>query len=449
MTIGGSDSGGGAGIQADIKTFSALGVHGTSVITAITAQNSLSIEDIKGVSVEVVKAQMEAIMSDEATSADFAKTGMLYNAEIVEVVASLLKKYNLPFVLDPVMKAGSGRSLLEDNALDAIIKHLLPICFVITPNVEEASIISGMEIKDKGDAKEAAVKIAKLGARAVIIKGGHFVEEIKRGRATDLVYDGEFREISMVYVGNKRVHGAGCTFSAALAAELAKGKGLYEAARIAKKFTHDAILNGYKTDNCLITEQSRRLYKDADRYYVWREVREALRMLEEEKGFRELIPEVGTNIGMAIEKARDKDDVAAIDGRIVPTKEGIRAGCVDFGVSDHVARLILAAMRYDERKRSAINIRYSPEILEACKRAGMAIASFDRSKEKEVEEGKTMEWGVKEAVKEAKEKGIDRFPDVVFDTGGIGKEAMIRIFGSSAKEVASKVKMIIRRGSTA
>ena len=437
MTVGGSDCSGGAGIQADIKTFSALGVYGTSVLTAITAQNSYGVQAKHEVPVELVEAQIESIMSDKGIAVDYAKTGMLYSSAMIEVVAKHLKKHKIPFVLDPVMKAGSGGILLADNALNTLIELLIPICEIVTPNVPEASFISGWEIRNKEDAKEAAVKIHKMGAHAVIIKGGHLEQETAAGKATDLIYDGEFEEISSEYIKSKKgkiVHGAGCSFSAALTAELAKGKDLRDAAASAKKFVHDSISYGEELSNLIVVNQVHGLRKDADRYFVRENVKEAVRMLKNTPNFKNFVPEVGTNIGMAIESAESEHDVAAVDGRIVLTKEGIHTGCIDFGVSNHVARMILAMMKQDKEKRSAINVKYSAEIIEACKETEMRISSFERGKEPFGE--KTMEWGVREASKEFP-------PDVIFDLGAVGKEPMVRVFGNTAVKVVERVKRIM------
>ena len=431
MTIGGSDCSGGAGIQADIKTFSAFGVHGTSVLTAITAQNSDGVQAIQEVPVKIVEQQLESIMSDIAV--DYAKTGMLYSAEIIAVAATQLKRYDVPFVLDPVMKAGAGGILLEDNALNTLIELLIPICAVVTPNVPEASRISGLEIRNIEDAKLAALKINEMGASAVIIKGGHLEHEIAAGKATDLIYDGEFERISTSMIKQEKiVHGAGCTFSAALTAELAKGTTLHDAATSAKKFVYNAILCGEELPNLIVVNQS--LRKDADRYFVLENVKEAVTMLKETPNFKKHIPEVGTNIGMAIADAESEHDVAAVDGRIIAAKEGVHAGCVDFGVSSHVARLILTMMKHDKTKRSAINLKYTSELIEACEELGLTVSSFDRAKEPAG--AKTMDWGVREA-------SVVFSPDVVYDLGAVGKEPMVRIFGNTAVEVASKVKGIM------
>ncbi len=451
MTIGGSDCSGGAGIQADIKTFSALGVYGTSVITAITAQNASGVQAKHEVPVELVESQIQSIMSEASAkgiTVDYAKTGMLYSSVMIETVAKQLKRHKIPFVVDPVMKAGSGGILLADNALNTLVKLLLPICVVVTPNVPEASFISGLEIRDKEDAKDAAVKIHELGASAVIIKGGHLAQEIAAGKATDLIYDGEFEELSGEYIKpekGKIIHGAGCSFSAALTAALAKGENLRHAAASAKKFVHDAIAGGEELSNMIVLNQARELRKNADQYFVLENVKEAVRKLKSISDFKRLVPEVGTNIGMAIEGAESERDVAAVDGRIISAKEGIYAERVVFGASSHVARMILAMMALtgDKNRRSAINIKYSVQIIDACKRAGFVISSFER--EHEPTGVKTMDWGVREAIKNLSSEGRQRrqVPDVIYDLGAVGKEPMTRIFGDTALEVAEKVNKIM------
>jgi len=473
MTIGGSDCSGGAGIQADIKTFSALGVYGTSVITAVTAQNASGVQAKHEVPVELVESQIQSIMSEASAkgiTVDYAKTGMLYSSVMIETVAKQLKIHKIPFVVDPVMKAGSGGILLADNALNTLVKLLLPICEVVTPNVPEASCISGLEIRDKEDAKDAAIKIHELGASAVIIKGGHLGQETAAGKATDLIYDGEFEELSGEYIKpekGKIIHGAGCSFSAALTAALAKGENLRHAAASAKKFVHDAIAAGEELSNMIVLNQARELRKNADRYFVLENVKEAVRKLKSIPDFKRLVPEVGTNIGMAIEGAESERDVAAVAGRIfipIHAKEVTHGETVDFGASSHVARMILAMMAMTGGKniRSAINIKYSVQIIDACKRAGLVISSFER--EHEPTGAKTMDWGVREAIRNLflrgalphdpaspvrayrkalpKEK-VEFLPDVIYDLGAVGKEPMTRIFGDTALEVAEKVNKIM------
>lgn len=436
LTIAGSDSSGGAGIQADLKTFAALDVGGASVITALTAQNSRGVHAVHEVPVEIVEAQLAAIMDDTGLAVDYAKTGMLYSPAIIETVAAALGRYRIPFVLDPVMMAGSGGSLLEEDAVQTLVKQLVPRCTVITPNVPEARALAGLEeIRTLEAAQAAARAIHLLGAPAVIITGGHLEDERAAGWATDLLYDGEFTPLRLPAVQTERVvHGGGCTFSAALAAELAKGMPLRDAAAAAKRFVHQAIAGGAEAATMLVVEPLHAIRTDADRYAVLSSVTAAVRLLSSLDGLAELLPEVGTNIGMAIEDARSEQDVAAVDGRIIRTTDGVRAGCVAFGASDHVARLILAMMARDSACRSAVNLRYTPAILTACRLLGMAISSFERADEPAA--ARTMAWGVGEASRAS-------VPEVIYDLGAVGKEPMVRIFGRTAVDVAEKVMRIV------
>ena len=258
LTIGGSDSGGGAGIQADIKTFSVLGVHGTSAITAITAQNTLGVQHVFGLEPVVVTAQLCSITNDFHVA--YAKTGMLYSAEIVSAVAKHIKETGIPLVVDPVIDAEAGGNLLRPDAVAALMKSLLPLARVVTPNIFEARALAGIEVKDVDSAKIAARRIADLGPRAVIIKGGHL-------DCTDLVLeDGEVHLLKgeRVTGGN---HGVGCTYSASLTAFLAKGHSLIEAAAKAKQFAAQAISMSMDIGRGVgPVDQAGRLREEADRF---------------------------------------------------------------------------------------------------------------------------------------------------------------------------------------
>lgn len=239
MTIAGSDSGGGAGIQADLKTFQELGVFGTSAITALTAQNTLGVEGIFPTTADFVKQQIEVVFNDLPVKA--VKTGMLFSAEIIETVATALKEINIQLVVDPVMIAKGGSRLLQMEAVEALTKKLLPLSTVLTPNIPEAEVISGMSIRNQVDIDVAAKKILDMGVASVIMKGGH-LESID---SIDTVYfqDGTHFAIKTDRINTKQTHGTGCTFSAAITAFLGKGMSLREAIIEAKKFVHLAIAN--------------------------------------------------------------------------------------------------------------------------------------------------------------------------------------------------------------
>jgi hydroxymethylpyrimidine/phosphomethylpyrimidine kinase len=237
LTIAGSDSGGGAGIQADLKTFAALGVHGTSALTAITAQNTLGVTEIMELPPALVSAQIEAVMSDIGARA--AKTGMLSSAEIIEAVVSAITRFNITnLVVDPVMVAKGGARLLRDDAVDALRRRLLPLAAVVTPNLPEAEVLLGRPIRTLDERRQAARDLVALGARAAVVKGGHTDEQ----QAIDHYFDGvDLVELQSPRIATTNTHGSGCVFSAAIAADLAKGSDSLAAVHLAKEFINGAI----------------------------------------------------------------------------------------------------------------------------------------------------------------------------------------------------------------
>ncbi len=237
MTIAGSDSGGGAGIQADLKTFAAHGVFGTCAITAITAQNTVGVAAAQALSAELVIAQIEAVAADIHVHA--TKTGMLATAAIVEAVAATIAELELPLVVvDPVMLAKSGDALLDADAVTALRTELLPRALVVTPNIPEAEVLSGITIRSRQDAREAAKRIHHFGASAVVVKGGH----AEGPELVDLLFDGrDFHEFRTRRIDTKNTHGTGCTFASAVAARLALGEPLVHAVAGAQTFVAGAI----------------------------------------------------------------------------------------------------------------------------------------------------------------------------------------------------------------
>ncbi len=240
MTIAGSDSGGGAGIQADLKTFAAHGVYGTSVLTAVTAQNTLEVLAIAEVPEEVIALEMDGVMSD--IGADSAKSGMLSSPSIIEVVADRIEAWGISsFVIDPVMVAKSGDRLLHQNAVEALRDRLLPLALIVTPNIPEAEVLAGMTIDSDAAMHEAARKIHALGPAWVVIKGGH-----SEGDPNDLVFDGaEFTLLESERIDTRNTHGTGCTFSAAITANLALGFGPLESIERAKHYITEALRHSY------------------------------------------------------------------------------------------------------------------------------------------------------------------------------------------------------------
>jgi len=233
LTIAGSDSGGGAGIQADLKTFAARGVFGMSVLTALTAQNTIGVQGVFEIPPDFVARQIDSVVSD--IGVDAVKTGMLSSAPIIAAIAAKIREHRLtPLVVDPVMVAKGGDPLLRDDAREALIQQLLPLATVITPNLHEARALCGFEITTPEEMRRAAQTIHRMGPRNVVVKGGHLPAE---SDAIDLLYDGKtFQEFRAPRLQTRNNHGTGCTFASAIAAELAKGQSIADAVRIAKDY---------------------------------------------------------------------------------------------------------------------------------------------------------------------------------------------------------------------
>lgn len=440
VTIAGSDTGGGAGIQADLKTIATLGGHGMSVITALTAQNSLGVHAVYPIPLPFIETQMDAVFSDMGT--DAAKTGMLWDAAVVRLVAEKMKHYRVEnLVVDPLIAATDNTPLLDEEGQDVVRRELFPLASLVTPNLPEAAALAGMEVGTTGEMKEAAKRIHEYGAEAVLITGGHL-----KGDPVDILFDGsectEFRSERMAVPD---VHGTGCVLSAAIATELAKGASLQEAVQQGREVTLMSI------KGALAIGKGRRFAHppaygalDGERSKVIEALKEALARLQGVEGIGGLIPEISSNLGYALPFARTKGDVAAFPGRIIRVRDAI--AIIDapaFGASQHIASIILTVMQHDPSCRSAMNIRYSPGILQACTEGGLRTYGFDRREEpQEVTEaeGRSLAWGVEKVL-----VGAGEVPDVIYDEGGWGKEAMIRVLGGDPGEVVQKVIEIKRR----
>ncbi len=240
LTIAGSDSGGGAGIQADLKTFEALGVWGASAVTGVTAQNTLGVQDAVVLEPSLVEAQIDSVAMDLGVSA--AKTGMLGNARVIQAVARAVARHEIsPLVVDPVLVTSHGETLLEKTAVEVLCDLLLPMCAVVTPNLPEAEAILGHPVEGLEGMVSAAEEIAGLGARAVLVKGGH----MEGADSTDVLWlDGQIRMLEAARISRRNTHGTGCTLSAAICALLARGENVLDACESAKEFVTAAIVAG-------------------------------------------------------------------------------------------------------------------------------------------------------------------------------------------------------------
>jgi len=428
LTVAGSDSVGGAGLQADLKAFEAVGVHGCSVVTCVTSQNTKGVSSIFPIPAAEVASQLRSVLDD--VHLDAIKTGMLYSAEIVKTVSALLKSLDVPIVVDPVMAATTGSSLHRSGFVEAMITKMLPLCTLVTPNLGETTKISGIEVTDERSARKAGFEILELGPKAVLIKGGH----LKGSEAADYLFaDGRVRKISSPRV-TADVHGTGCTLASLIAAHIATGMELEPAVRKSKGMIFKAILareivgHGIPCANPLAV-----LRIESEKPAMLEELEAAGRTLEllMDPG---LIPEVGTNLGYAVLGALEQEEVAAFDGRIVRVGTAARkVGCARFGASKHVARIVLAASSHDPEKRAALNIKFSDENLAACRKARLSISTFDRGDEPKGVS--SMTWGVHKAIED-----FGKVPDVIYDRGGVGKEPMIRLLGDSPEDVLLKLR---------
>jgi hydroxymethylpyrimidine kinase/phosphomethylpyrimidine kinase len=439
LCIGGSDSSGGAGIQADLKAVSACGCYGLSVITAVTAQNTKGVQFIHPVPQKFILAQLDSVLSD--IGADAVKTGMLLTMGAVESVVKKVKEYRLEkLIIDPVMVAKGGHSLMQDKSRDVLIKKLLPLAFVLTPNIPEAEKLAQMKIRSIAAMKKAAVIIQRLGAKNVLIKGGHLPGS-KRSDVIDILFDGDhYYEFSSPWIDTKNTHGTGCTYASVLAANLALGNNIVNAADLAKVMVTEAIENSL----CLgkghgpVNIDSNKKPQNGCLY----ELQAAIKILSTSQ-CGQLIPEVQSNLVYAMVGAETEFQVAGFPGRIIRFRDSVHIMAnPEFGASQHVAHIVLTVLKYDSSYRSAMNIKYSEKIINVCQRIGFAVESFDRVDEpveNKDKEGFSLEWGVNEVLKQAK-----MIPDIIYDRGGWGKEPMVRVLGKNPVEVVNKVLTILK-----
>lgn len=430
LSIAGSDPSSGAGIQGDIKTFSALGAYGLAVVTAITSQNTKKFSKVEGVSSKMIKSQMESVLSD--FKINIIKIGMVYTSSAIKVIHAKLKNTKIPIVLDPVFESTTGGILLQKDAFSDFKQLLVPLAFVITPNALEAERLANMRIKGRSDIVQAATKIHKLGAKNIIIKGGHF----DRNNATDFVLENsKFYEYSAKKIP-RTSHGGGCTFSAALAVNLARGKTLRESVILAKEFTAESIRNSQKIGKGISVVLTDRF--DQIKQNLASSISDFVNM----KNIYKLIPECQTNFVFSKPNPTSLDDIVGVSGRIVKDgKSIVMVGNLKYGGSRHVSSAVLEISKKFPVIRSALNIKYDDKIIRKGITKKLSVLSYDRAVEPyktKIREGDTVSWGIKNAVTNAKNP-----PDIVFHKGDIGKEPMILIFGKEPKDVLDKLGKIM------
>ncbi len=427
LTIAGSDPSSGAGIQRDLMTFDALGAHGLSVITAVTSQNTSKFFGIQPVSAEMVKNQIRSIISDFTLNA--IKIGMVFDKRVIQAIYSELKGLDIPIVLDPVFESTTGGILLQKEAFEDFKKLLVPLAYVITPNIVEAEKLTNIKIKTINDVYSVAKKIQKLGIKNIIIKGGHL--PYKNKIVDVLLADKKFHDFSHKFV-KMESHGGGCTFSAALCVEIAMGQNLPDAVKSAGRFTALSIKNATKIGKGLpIVEK---LSGDD----VVSKIFQGIIQFTKIPNIYQQIPECQTNFVYSNPKPTSLLDILGLEGRIVKTGTTVTpTGNLKYGGSKHVGSAVLEVSKRFPSIRSALNIKFDKATIEGAKRKGLHVLSYDRSREPthiKKKEGSTISWGMHKAVRNAKIP-----PDIIFHKGGIGKEPMILIFGRTPNDVLKKL----------
>jgi len=439
LSIAGSDSGAGAGIQADLKTFTNLGVYGCTAITAVTAQNTQEVSSIFEVSPESIAKQITSVILDMPPNA--IKIGMVYNKPNIQTLIRVLKRCDVQVVLDPILSAGSGGKLLLPEAFESFKTELIPLSTLITPNRREAEKIAGLDIISRSDVVAAARKIKKLGAKNVIIKGNHF----ERKQVTDVLLNSEGKviEISNSKLNSVEMHGSGCNFSAAITAFLAKDFPIIDAFRLANIYVQDSLQNALKIGKgLLVSNPAASMYDYASRYIVLKELHRAIEIIETSDKFGILIPETQSNIGFALPDARELNHIAAVKGRIIKIGYAARSASsiVEFGASKHVGSALLAYVTVNRLVRSAMNIKYDEKIRKIVTGA-FKVSKYDRRKEPRHilrQEGMSIFWGIKYALAKNPEA------DIIYHEGSLGKEPMCIVFANNPTEVVSKTRTILK-----
>ncbi|MDI3542058.1 MAG: hydroxymethylpyrimidine kinase / phosphomethylpyrimidine kinase / thiamine-phosphate diphosphorylase [Candidatus Methanomethylophilaceae archaeon] len=428
LTIAGSDSVGGAGVQADLKAFASLGVHGCSAITALTAQNTVSVDRIETVSVDMIRAQLKSVLDDVEIGA--AKTGMLFSPEIVDVVLETFTDLDIPLVVDPVMVAGVGDSLSSEGLTEALRSRLVPVCTLVTPNLYEAEVLANTKILNEDDAMRACEIIGREG-NGVYLKGGHMDSEM----VVDMLYYGsEFLRFQYPRLPPAG-HGGGCTLSAFITGYLAKGNDLISAVRSAREDIQSSIATMYTVGRGVkVTNPMIAIQRAAEAIDVVEEVSRYARSLIHFLP-PEWIPEKGCDLAFALPVARGPHDVALLETRIVKVHDEPWMGRgVTFGEDGDFANIVLSAMRHDPKMRAAMSVRFDRSLIDTMEEMGLTISPLSKIYDEGVENTDIFY---------RKSEYEEDLPDVVFEYDKPGKESIIVILGHTPGDVFNKISLLL------
>jgi len=457
LTIAGSDPSGGAGIQADIRTFEKCGVYPLSVITAITFQTADSFVGYKAVPIEDLESQLKVLF--DKYKIKYAKTGMIPTIEAVKVISKYFNKYKVNYVVDPITISSAGARLAEKGVEEELKNILFPNAQIITPNIAEAEFYSELKVKsgnfdDKELIKKAGWHILSFfkgdviqhDFNGVVIKGAN----IKQDKVLDMaltidnqssgvkIKEFEFEKEKTPLIQN--IHGTGCVFSSALTAMLARHKEVNVAIINAEQFFDQYFETILKLgDEGLVLS----LDYPPEKKNAVEQVYSIYNFISQLKEFSNLIPEVRTNISVSTHNAKIKDHVAAIEGRISVVNGYPKAiGNIKFGVSDHTARLILSAKKFDPSLNIVINMKYVPELVNKLeKEPSLIVIEVDRSLQPtdiKTKEESTMQWVIKNVF-----DTFETIPDIIWDKGAVGKEPIMRVFAKNAEDMIEKIQKIL------
>ena len=401
----------------------------STVVTAITGQNTSSFGMIEPVSQKILKNQLDLVISD--FKIDGIKIGMVYNSEIIKTIYRELKNIKIPIVLDPIIKSTTGGLLIEKIAINDFKKFLIPLATVITPNKFEAEFLSKIKINSKKSLQKAAQKIQNMGAKNIVITG----LETKKDQISDFILEEE----NQYTISDKKIskinHGSGCNYSSSLLFSLASGKPLKKAVKFSKQFTYNSIKNAKNIGYGMAITQ----IESKDKIYS--ELTNAINKFGEIKNIYKSIPECQTNFVFSKKNPKSINDILGVSGRIVKTGNTITvAGDLSYGGSKHVATALIIMNKKYHDICSAINLKYNKETISKLRKAGLFISSYDRSAEpKDVKnkEGSSIVWGVKHAI-----KNLEYPPDAIYHKGDFGKEPMIIIFGKTPIVIIEKISKL-------
>jgi hydroxymethylpyrimidine/phosphomethylpyrimidine kinase len=439
LTIATSDSGGGAGIQADLKTMEACGTFGTSVLCATTAQNTRGVESVHVLPTEEIGAQLDAVCDDFDIGA--AKTGMLATAEVVEFVAERAREFRFPLVVDPVMVATSGDRLLEP-AGEAAYEELIGEATLVTPNAEEATVLTDVEIGGERAAIEAGEAICEMGAEAALVKGGHVPGEAV---GDVLVGADGTKTFTHPRVETDATHGSGCTLASAIAAHLARGKDPEEAvdegiALLSRAVRYPLDVGEGPGAVHHLAELRDRAARDA----TARALREAVDALVA-RDVAPLLPEVGTNVAGATPYAERIEEIAAVEGRITDTPGGARpTRGIAFGASEHVARFLLAAREAAPELRFALDCRFDEEIEAALGALDGPVVELDGDRRNESAD-ETPERAIREAFGDTENESdaSGRAPVAVIERDPVEREALAWILAPDSDTLVERTTAVL------